>query len=88
MAAILLCFPREVCCCDLSSASTCNRSEEAILPSAFHIGRLVTWAVVFAVLGGIPKVVFLSLPAEWNTHTLAVASGAAVIGSGIGTPSA
>ena len=46
-----------------------------MLASAFHVGRLATWAVVFAVLGGIPKAVFHFLPAEWNTHTLAVASG-------------
>ena len=57
-----------------------------MLASAFHIGRLVTWVGVFAVLGGIPKLVFLFLPKEWNM--LAVASDTAVIGSGIGTPSA
>jgi hypothetical protein len=46
-----------------------------MLASPFYIGRLATWAVVFAVLGGIPKVVFLFFPDEWNQHTLAVASG-------------
>lgn len=43
--------------------------------SAFYVGRLVTWVVVFAILGGLPKLVFLFLPQEWNTHTLSVASG-------------
>ena len=43
--------------------------------SAFHVGRLVTWVGVFAVLGGIPKLLFLFLPEDWNRHTLAVASG-------------
>ena len=52
-----------------------HSNDHTMLASAFHVGRLVTWVGVFAVLGGIPKLVFLFLPAEWNTHTLAVASG-------------
>jgi len=46
-----------------------------MLASAFHVGRLVTWVVVFALLGGLPKLVFLFFPDEWSRHTLAVASG-------------
>ena len=30
-----------------------------MLASAFHIRHLVAWVVAFAILGGLPKVVFL-----------------------------
>lgn len=41
-----------------------------MLASAFHVGRLVTWVVMFAVLGGLPKLAFLFFPPQWTAHNL------------------
>ena len=53
-----------------------------MLASAFCVGRLVTWVVVFTILGGLPKLVFQFLPEEWNTHTLSIAGGGELVSFG------
>lgn len=58
------------------------RCPTPMLASALHVGRLVTWAVAFALLGGLPKLAFLLLPKEWAAQPLSIASGGKQISTG------